>query len=278
MPRSLRLRILSFLMIVMLFCSVSVVGIVAIPPLHSQAAGHYLSLGTADSFAVLGATTVTNTGPTVVTGDLGVSPGPSCTGFLSPCTGGPGTVSGMIHVADAVAAQAQADATSAYMFATDQACTTTFSPIADIGGMTLTPGVYCFPSSAGVTGTLTLDAQNNPDAVFIFKIGSTLITASASKVALINGAQTGNVFWQVGSSATLGTTTSFAGSIVALASITATTAATSSCGLYALNGAVTLDSNLIQTCSSSAPSPCKCEHLMASLLNRFRSSPIIFPS
>jgi len=134
-----------------------------------------------------------------------------------------------------------------------QACTTTFPPITDIGGMILTPGVYCFPSSAGITGALTLDAQNNPNAAFIFRIGSTLITASASTVVLINGAQPSNVFWQVGSSATLGTTTNFAGSIVALTSITVTTGATSDCGLYALNGAITLDSNTIQICSS----PCQ---------------------
>lgn len=220
---------------------------------HAHATLIAPSLGTAANFAVLGATTVTNTGVTSLTGDLGVSPGTSCTGFAAPCTGGPGTVSGTIHAADPVAAQAQADASSAYSFAFAQACTTTFPPITDIGGMILTPGVYCFPSSAGVTGTLTLDAQNNPNAAFIFRIGSTLITASASNVVLINGAQPSNVFFQVGSSATLGTTTMFAGNIVALTSITVTTGATSNCGLYALNGAVTLDSNSIQMCSS----PCQ---------------------
>ena len=211
------------------------------------------SLGTAANFAVLGAATVTNTGETSLVGNLGVNPGTSCTGFVAPCTGGPGIVSGTIHAADPVTAQAQTDASSAYSLAFAQACTTTFPPITDIGGMILTPGVYCFPSSAGVTGALTLDAQNNPNAAFIFRIGSTLITASASTVVLINGAQPSNVFWQVGSSATLGTTTNFAGSIVALASITVTTGATSNCGLYALNGAITLDSNTIQICSS----PCQ---------------------
>jgi hypothetical protein len=211
------------------------------------------ALGTAANFAVLGATTVTNTGATSLTGNLGVNPGTSCTGFVAPCTGGPGIVSGTIHAADPVAAQAQTDASSAYSLAFAQACTTTFPPITDIGGMILTPGVYCFPSSAGITGALTLDAQNNPNAAFIFRIGSTLITASASTVVLINGAQPSNVFWQVGSSATLGTTTNFAGSIVALTSITVTTGATSDCGLYALNGAITLDSNTIQICSS----PCQ---------------------
>lgn len=208
----------------------------------------YPSLGAAAHFAVLGATAATNSGSTMLTNDLGVSPGSSCTGFSAPCTDGSGTLAGTIHLADAAAMQAQANVANAYTFAETQACTTTFAPITDIGGMTLTSGVYCFPSSSAVTGTLTLDAQNNPTAVFIFKIGSTLITASESKVVLINRAQPSKVFWQVGSSATLGTTTSFAGSIMALTDITAMTAATSSCGLYALHGAITLDSNIIQTC------------------------------
>ncbi len=204
------------------------------------------SLGTSVTFAVLGATTVINTGSTNLKGDLGVSPGTSCTGFASPCAGGSGTVSGTIHVADSVAAQAQTDAASAYASAIAQTCTTTYPPATDIGGSTLTSGVYCFPSSAAVTGTLTLDAQGNPDAAFIFDIGSTLTTASASSVVLINGTQSKNVFFQVGDSATLGAATTFTGSIVALNSITAGTGVTSSSGLYALNGAVTLDSDSIQ--------------------------------
>src|SRR5581483_9691343 len=129
-------RFLSFITVVLLFSAIAVAQ-AAISPLQAHAAATAPSLGTAASFAVLGAATVTNTGPTMLTGDLGVSPGPSCTGFPSPCTGGPGTVTGTIHVADAVAAQAQTDATSAYMAATAQACTTTFPPITDIGGMTL---------------------------------------------------------------------------------------------------------------------------------------------
>lgn len=193
----------------MLLFGAITVALAALPSLHAHAAASSPSLGTAGNFAVLGAATVTNTGPTMLKGDLGVSPGPSCTGFPSPCTGGPGSVSGVVHVADAGATQAQTDATSAYLVAATQNCTVTFSPITDIGGMILTPGVYCFPSSAGITGTLILDAQGNPNAGFIFKIGSTLITASASKVILINGAQPSSVFWQVGSSATLGTTTEF---------------------------------------------------------------------
>jgi hypothetical protein len=248
MQRGYQSKIFLSLITVMLLYDAIIVAPAALPPLHVHAAASIPSLGAATSFAILGATTVTNTGSTRLTGDLGVSPGPSCTGFPAPCTGGPGTVIGTIHVADAAAAQAQTDATSAYLSAAAQDCTTTFPPITDIGGMTLIPGVYCFPSSAGVTGTLTLDAQGNPNAGFIFRIGSTLITASASEVVLINGAQPSNIFWQVGSSATLGATTHFVGSIVALTSITATTAAMSNCGLYALNGAVTLDSNSIQMC------------------------------
>lgn len=204
-------------------------------------------LGTAATFAVLGASTVTNTGPTVLTGNLGVSPGTSCTGFPSPCTGGPGVVSGTIHAGDSVAAQAQTDARAAYTNAAGQACNVNLTG-QDLGGKTLTSGVYCFSSSAQLTGTLTLDGQGNPNSVFIIQTGSTLTTASASKVVLVNGASACNVFWQIGSSATLGTTTAFAGNILANISITATTGVTSNGSLYALTGAVTLDTNLVQMC------------------------------
>jgi len=204
-----------------------------------------VSLGTADGFAVLGGSTVTNTGPTVVNGDLGVSPGSAVTGFP------PGTVNGTIHAADAVAAQAQSDLTAAYIDAAGRACTVALTG-QDLGGMTLTSGVYCFSSSAQLTGTLTLDAQGDPNAVFIFKIGSTLTTASGSNVNLINGAQSCNVFWQVGSSATLGTTTTFRGNILALTSITANTGATVAGRLLARNGAVTLDSNRVTRAQCAA--------------------------
>jgi hypothetical protein len=193
-------------------------------------------LGTARGFAVLGASTVTSTGPTLVTGHLGVSPGTAITGFP------PGIVTGNMHVGDAVAAQARADAQSAYNLLASQACGTNLSG-SELGGRTLTSGVYCFNSSAQLTGTLTLDAQGNPNAVFIFKIGSTLTTASNASVAVINGGSPCSVFWQVGSSATLGTGTQLAGNILALASITMTTGASASGGSYALTGAVTMDSN-----------------------------------
>jgi type VI secretion system secreted protein VgrG len=197
-----------------------------------------INLGTADSFAVLAGSTVTNTGATNVHGNLGVWPGTAITGFP------PGIVSGgTIHANDAVAMQAQSDLTTAYNFAAGQPCGTVLTG-QDLGGLTLTSGVYCFASSAQLTGTLTLDAQGDPNAVFLFQIGSTLTTASSSSVVFINGGQGDSVFWQVGSSATLGTTTAFAGNILALSSITLNTGANIQCGrALARNGAVTMDTN-----------------------------------
>ncbi len=216
-------------------------------------AANKVPLGSAITYAVLGAQTVTNTGPTVLTGDLGVSPGTSCTGFPAPCTGGPGIVNGMIHAGDSIAATAQADAHTAYATAASQACTTNLTG-QDLGGLTLSPGVYCFDTSAFLSaGNLTLTLSGK--GIFVFQIGSTLITASNSQVLLINGATASDVFWQVGSSATLGTGTSFSGSILAEISITATTGASSNCGLYALTGAVTLDTNMIGVCSGGRCPP-----------------------
>jgi hypothetical protein len=208
------------------------------------------SLGSAQSFGVLGASTVTNTGATTVTLDVGVSPGTAITGFP------PGVVvGGAIHGGDAAAAQAQTDVTSAWNAVTGTPCTSDLTG-QDLGGKTLTPGVYCFSSSAGMTGTLTLDFQNDPNAVFLFKTGSTLITASASSVALINnGGATcpPNLYWQVGSSATLGTYTTFAGNIMALASITLTTGARVNGRALARTGAVTMDTNTVTACPPPAP-------------------------
>lgn len=198
------------------------------------------SLGTASSFAVLGGSTVTNTGPSVISGDLGVSPGTAVTGFP------PGIVAGgTIHAADAVAAQAEADTATAYQSVASEACTATYSVPTDLSGQTLIPGVYCFASSVGLAGTLTLNAQGNANAVFLFKIGSTLITGSNSVVNLINGAQQCNVFYQVGSSATLGTGTQLVGTILALTSISLDTNAKISGRALARNGAVTMDSNTV---------------------------------
>jgi hypothetical protein len=212
----------------------------------SAQAANPVPLVDADIFAVLGGTTVTNTGPTVVNGDLGISPGAACTGLPAPCTGGgPGTVNGTIHSADAAAAAAQVSLTAAYNNAAGQPVTATIPT--QLGGTTVFPGVY--DSAAGdfnITGTLTLDAQGNPDAIFIFKTASTLVTAAGnSNVVLLNGARSCNVFWQVGSSATLGTNTIFRGNILALTSITATTGAVIDGRLLARNGAVTMDTNTV---------------------------------
>lgn len=198
------------------------------------------SLGTASSFAVLGGSTVTNTGPSVLVGDLGVSPGSAVTGFP------PGIViGGTIHAADAVALQAQNDATTAYDFLAGQACDADLTG-QDLGGLTLTPGVYCFSSSAQLTGALTL----NGPGTYIFQIGTALTTASGSSVILTNGASACNVWWQAGSSAVLGTATSLQGNILALTSVTLNTAASVSGRVLARNGAVTLDGNTVSLCGS----------------------------
>ena len=202
-----------------------------------------VSLGTAQSFGVLAGSTVTNTGASVITGNLGVSPGTAVTGFPPGIVTPPGT----IHSADAVAGQAQSDLTTAYVAITGTPAGTDLTGT-DLGGLTLVPGVYGFSTSAQLTGTLTLNAQGNPNAVFIFKIGSTLTTASSSSVIFINGASSCNVFWQIGSSATLGTTTAFGGNILALTSITLNTGANVSGRLLARNGAVTLSGNNIVAC------------------------------
>lgn len=204
-----------------------------------------INLGTAGNFAVLAGSTVTNTGTTVIDGgDVGVSPGTSITGFFPPGIIVPPFTT---HAADAVALQAQTDLTSAYNAAAALSRTGTLTGT-DLGGLTLTPGVYFFASSAALTGTLTLNNQFDPNAEFVFQIGTTLITAGSSAVVTINGGPTPgtNVFWQVGSSATLGTYTAFAGHILADQSITLTTGATIFDGsALARTAAVTLDTNSI---------------------------------
>jgi type VI secretion system secreted protein VgrG len=199
-------------------------------------------LGTAETFAVLGASTVTNTGATKIRGNLGVSPGAAVIGFP------PGLVQvGTIHAGDAVAAQAQADLTTAYTAAAALPCKFNLTG-KDLGGLTLTPGVYCFKTSAQLTGALVLDFQNSTKARFIFQIGSTLTTASNSTVSLANWANCAprcRIDWQVGSSATLGTSTTFSGNIMAMASITLTTNVNLCGRALARTGAVTMDTDRV---------------------------------
>lgn len=205
-----------------------------------------VSLGTADSFAILAGSGITNTGTTTVTGDVGSHPTNTQTGFGSV------TINGTNHFDDATTQGAKTDLVTAYNNAAGQGPT---SPIvADLGGQTLTPGIYNNATSVGLTGTVTLDGQGNSNAVFIFQAGSTLTTAAASTVNLINGTQACNVFWQVGSSATLGTTSNFKGNILAFSSITDNGGSTIAGRLLARNGAVTLNNTTIAKATCAAPS------------------------
>jgi hypothetical protein len=215
------------------------------PVYGALAAQPAVGLGTSGSFAVLAASAVTNTGPSTINGELGVSPGTAVTGFP------PGTAHGATHAADAAAAQAQSDLTVAYNDAASRTPAVTVA--GDLGGLTLTPGVYKSGSSLGLTGELTLDAQGNADAVFVFQAGSTLTTASGSSITLINGAQACNVYWQIGSSATLGTSSVFAGNILAHTSISMNNAVTVDGRALARVGAVTLINDTISPSGCSTP-------------------------
>lgn len=195
---------------------------------------------TVQSFGVLAGSTVTNTGPSAVSGNVGVSPGLAITGFP------PGAATGTIQSGGPTAAQAQTELTTAYNAAAGAVCNTDLTGI-DLGGLVLTPGVYCFATSAQLTGNLTLNFLGNPNANFLFQIGSTLTSASNSNVLATNTGGAGclpNINFQVGSSATLGTNSNFAGNLLALTSITLNTGANLRGRALARNGAVTLDSNL----------------------------------
>lgn len=204
------------------------------------------SLGLASTFSVLGASTVTNTGPSILTGHLGLSPGLAITGIT------PSNVLGSIFAGGAVPLLAQTHVGTAFLNLNLQGCTRIMT--GEDLGQTVTPGVNCFAASAPLTGTLTLDAQGDPNAVFIFKIGSTLITATDSNVVLINGATACNTFFAVGSSATLGTGTQFEGNILALASVTLTTGVRVNGLVAAQTAAVTMDTVDVSTCALLAPS------------------------
>jgi len=194
-------------------------------------------LGSANTYGILAGSTVTCAGaPGTINADVGVSPGSTTTGF-PPCT-----ITGSTHLADAVAGTQQGRLTAAYNYLAGRPCGTVVTP-ADLGGRTLAPGVYCAATSMGVTGTVTLDGQGDANATFVFQIGSTLVTGTGANIALIGGAQAKNVWWQVGSSATLGTGTTFRGNILALTSITLVDNATMLGRALARNGAVSLGTN-----------------------------------
>lgn len=220
-------KMMSFLLIA-LVVSTSVISVAAEVPIN---------LGSASSFAILAGQTITNTGTTTINGDVGIAPG-------SSFTQGPAIINGVIHLNDAVAIQAKQDLVTAFNDTAGRTPTTTIP--SELGGKTLLPGYYV--SAAGtfnLTGTLTLDGNGDPNAIFVFETATTLVTATSSNVNLINGASAKQVFWNIGSSATLGITSHLEGTILAMESITLTTGATINGSLLARNGSVTLDSNTV---------------------------------
>jgi len=224
----------------------ALVGLLGLVPSTAGAATPDVGLATADSFAVLAGTGITNTGPTTITGDIGTFPNPAVTGAASI------TLTGTNHAGDAVTQQAKSDLVTAYVDAAGRTPATEVPT--DLGGQTLAPGVYDSANGAfGNTGILTLDGQNLTNPVFILQMDSTLITASASSVLLINGADACNVYWQVGSSATLGTGSHLEGTVMALTSITMTSTATLNGRILARNGAVTLNTNTITRAACATP-------------------------
>jgi hypothetical protein len=221
---------------------------VAVLSLHHDAAAVEapVALGSAATFGVLAATTVTSAGVTTINGDLGVSPGTTVAGSL--------TVTGTLHLGDPTAAQAQLDLTTAYNDAAGRTVGAV-TVAGNLGGQTLTPGLYKSTSSLEISsGDLTLDAQGDANAVWVFQMVSSFTTTSGRQVILSGGAKAANIFWQVGSSATLGTTSVSKGNILALTSITLLTGATLDGRALARNGAVALDGNTIIVPTIVAPS------------------------
>lgn len=205
------------------------------------AAAGPVDMGTAKTFAVLGGQSVTNTGPSVLNGDLGVWPGTSITGFSAAPSDG--KVNGATHAGDAEAKAAQAATSTAYDDAAGR--TTTATITSDLKNMTLVEGVYTSGGDLELTGKLTLDGAGRADSVFVFQAGAALTIATNSEIELINGANACNVYWKVGSSADIGVGTKFVGTILALTTITAKTGATVQGRLLARNGSVTLDNNVV---------------------------------
>ncbi len=212
-----------------------------------SASAQNIFLGGAENTAVLGGSTVTNTGPSMISGDVSLSPGTAITGFP------PGTViNGSIHRNDAAAIAAHAGALGAYNQLRSELSTMNLTG-SNLGGLTLLPGIYRFDSFAQLSGMLLLDTRGNPNAAFHFQIGTALLADAASQISLLNGNSV-NIFWQVGSSATLGVGSRFVGTIIADQSITLNTGATLVGRALAINGAVTLDSNII-TAPTPTPTP-----------------------
>ncbi len=214
-------------------------------PVRGRAAQTAVPLGSAANFGILAGSTVTSTGGSTLTGDLGVWAGSGVVGFAGIVPGGPGTLTGTIHAGDAVAQTAQGDLTTAYNDAAGRSLAPVDVANADLGGQTLLPGLYRSTGTLALTGNLTLDAQGDPSAVFIFQIASSLNTAAGSQVILAGSANAANIYWQVGSSATLGTTSIFKGTILANQSISLATGATLDGRALARVGAVTLEANRI---------------------------------
>ena len=199
-----------------------------------------VSLAGSSNLAILAGSAISNTGATIITGDMGLSPGTSVGGFP------PGILNGTLHINDAIANQAKLDLTAAYNDAAGRTSTDIVTLSGNIGGLTLTPGLYKSTSTLAISsGDLTFDAKGNPNAVFIIQIASSLTTTSGRQVILSGGALASHIFWQVGSSATFGTTSVFKGTVLAMQSITFNTGATLDGKALARTGAVIMAGNTI---------------------------------